>query len=286
MNTADLPEIENHCGIANRPTCTRGSSTSARRVQPSCIDDNQRDAGAAPAPSKTTVVSKRMQSHSLLFKTGIPLQKQELLLYCLLRLEFPQRTFTSRSVEKYTNISKAIQHVFGIAYSNESINNYFYRARKNIVKDLGKVKGYLRWCYYKNHIEIMVEECETVLKKLLTCPTSIKPTEIVKLTETRDRQCQSENSNGQTELHEQGTETNSVQRLLQPPVEFCFEDLESQRLKYKEHWHVSYNKQEATTHVFYFGGNKGYAQMEITVCADGSWNLILEGNKKPDLDLS
>jgi len=118
----------------------------------------------------------------------------------------------------------------------------------------------------------MAEECKTVLKKLLTCPTSIKPTEIVKLTETLDRQCQSENSNGQTELHEQGTETNSVQRLLQPPVEFCIEDLECQGLKYKEHCHVSYNKQETSTHLFYFGSNKEYAQMEITVCADGSWN--------------
>ncbi len=44
------------------------------------------------------------------------------------------------------------------------MGNYFYRATHNLVKGLGKVKGTLRWLYYKNILSEILEKFSPLLK--------------------------------------------------------------------------------------------------------------------------
>jgi len=266
-------ELENDSGLQNRPTCTFATSSSST---PSLVEDcsGQRDIGAAPSSIHTSTVAGVSHSHPLTFKTGIPLQEEELLLYCLMKVEFPQRTFSSRSLDKFTPISKAIEYTCGIIYSNEAINNYFYRARKNIVKDLGKMKGYLRWAYFRKNIDVLIDEFESSLKTLLKCPTSVNYSQLEKLREALDVQCLSNDCN----MQQQQTTQIKVESTTQSQLNI--KDLEGQGLNSKENWSVSYNKQENTGHLFYFGGNKGYAQIEIIIHPDGNWNIDARRQEK------
>ncbi len=56
----------------------------------------------------------------------------------------------AKSAGKYHLIIYASHLLYQIIYfKNHDLRNYFYQATHNLVKDLGKVKGTLRWVNYK-----------------------------------------------------------------------------------------------------------------------------------------
>ncbi|CAH3167678.1 unnamed protein product, partial [Porites evermanni] len=66
-------------------------------------------------------------------RTEFPLVEEELLLYSL----------------AYYPIVNAIVSVYHVQFDINDLRNYFYRVTNNLVKGLGKVKGTVRWNYYK-----------------------------------------------------------------------------------------------------------------------------------------
>ena len=80
--------------------------------------------------------------------------EEELLLYSLAVTAFPDNGFNLKlkSKEKYYPMVNAIDSVYHVQFNIDDLWNYFYRVTNNLVKGLGKVKGTVRWMYYKESV--------------------------------------------------------------------------------------------------------------------------------------
>lgn len=91
------------------------------------------------------------------FRIGVDISESELLLYCLLVKVFLFNSFRVRYYEKYFGIFFVIKNVFYVDFGSVGIVNYFYRTNNNLIRDLGKVNGVLRWYCYREKIERIVK---------------------------------------------------------------------------------------------------------------------------------
>ena len=74
---------------------------------------------------------------SLQYTSKIPLQPEELLLYCLVNAIIPlSKSSFPFQPEKYFYVSKAIYIVYGVRFNCKSIQNYFYRRPTTCKRDL------------------------------------------------------------------------------------------------------------------------------------------------------
>ena len=64
-------------------------------------------------------------------------------------------------------MTHAIENVYQINFKNHDLRNYIYRATHNLVTGLGKVKGTLRWVYYKTTLTEVLEKFSRLLKDFL-----------------------------------------------------------------------------------------------------------------------
>lgn len=127
----------------------------------------------------------------MLFRTGCPLPEEELLLYALVCTAFPENGFNikAKSAEKYEPIIYAIESIYHARFKNHDLRNYFYRATNNLVKELGKQKGTLRWVYYKNRLTQILEKYSQLLKDIIKTCDSVACDKIEKLKCFISEQC-------------------------------------------------------------------------------------------------
>ena len=104
------------------------------------------------------------------YSSGLPLQPEELLLYCLIKISSPGHSINSvkgYSPEKFEQVSNAIRDVYSIHFDCVKLRNYVYRSVNNQRKGLGKFKGVLRWKYYTQYVDRIITKHQKVLINLL-----------------------------------------------------------------------------------------------------------------------
>ena len=50
-------------------------------------------------------------------------------------------------------------------------------------------------------------------------------------------------------------------------------------------WKTSFNTQDSTAHLFYFGGNSGYCEVKVIINDEGFWKVYLEGKQRMNINL-
>jgi hypothetical protein len=50
-------------------------------------------------------------------------------------------------------------------------------------------------------------------------------------------------------------------------------------------WKSSFNTPDSTAHLFYFGGNSGYCEVEVIINDEGFWKIYLEGKLRTNINL-
>ncbi len=204
------------------------------------------------------------------FKTGTDIQQNELLLYCLLAVHFPQNSFKARYFEKYHCISSAINNVCHAHFSCKAIHNYLYRANKNLRKDLGKVKGRLRWRFYRKKIENIVDNNITTLKDLVSSREPSREA-VNELRQQLKNECDSKpESNDEDMACETTDNTTLVEKLLESDEINDFPD-----------WKFRVNSEDGTSHLYYFNEvSRGYCQVEVIINNEGCWSVLHEGRAR------
>lgn len=125
------------------------------------------------------------------FRTGCPLTKEELLLYSIVKISFPENgfNFKAKTTEKYEPIILAVDRVYNSHFKNYNFRNYFHRSSHNLMKNLGKVKGVLSWVYYKDNVIEVLERFTHLLKGLLTDSNVVLGNDIEELKSFIQMQC-------------------------------------------------------------------------------------------------
>ena len=196
-------------------------------------------------------------------------------------MAFPQCSFKGRYHEKYDKISTAVTRVCHVHYDCAGISNCHCRANNNIVKDLGKVKGLLRWKFYKNQIAEVVENHKSTLENLLSPYGLAQPSteSIALLREEIQRLCldtpmpeNKENRDPKSKEKEKAFDIHGIESILKTE-EF-------------PKWKFDLNRQDNSGHLYYFGGDsKGYCELEFIINNEGQWKVVLEGRPRGAVDL-
>ena len=96
------------------------------------------------------------------------LREDELLLYSLMTLVFPNQTFLKNfAPNKYNEISRVIFEVTGVKYNNHSIRNYCHRVCSNTLKGFGKTNGVCNWNYYQANVISFTKHNKQFLEQAL-----------------------------------------------------------------------------------------------------------------------
>lgn len=278
INASNFCENRQTCGEPSQ--CEHISSLEESRVHKQAIH------------TPTTLLHKPSPAavnHSAslrLFRSGCPLVKEELLLYSLVCTSFPGNGFNikAKSAEKYDPIICAIESVYHTYFKNHDLRNYFHRATNNLVKDLGKMKGILRWVYYKNRLTEVFEKFRHLLKVILADCDSVSQDEIEELKGFINEQC--------LEARYINNESTVTDRAKTSPEKFEDSDslfidqiTELHILDKFPQWKANYNDINKSAHLFFFSGNDGYAEVEVIINCDKTWIIILEGKLKCNANL-
>ena len=236
---------------------------------------DQRQPFQAELPSRAHLTSNQANDFSkcLDFSTGVDITESELLLYCLLVEAFPLNSFRARYHEKYLGISSAIENVLHVDFGSVGIANYLYRANNNLRRDLGKVKGVLRWKCYREKIERIVKNHPLALQALISSRDSTMETSGITLNELRNqltRECSKERMGENAEEEEAVSET-----------KFSIEALDTLNIDEFPNWKKCVNSENNTAHLFYYGGKSiGYPQIEVAINNEGFWKIRHEGRER------
>ena len=206
------------------------------------------------------------------FKSGKNLVEEELLLYTLLHQRFISTPFKAWSEEKYDNINSAIRKVYGFAYKNVSVRNYFYKASNNVIKGLGKERGRLRWKFYHNIIKSVLEKHDSTLANLLTSDNEITPAKLFELKQTLSEEC----------VRAKSFYDNTVLGItVQDEENLNLRHIESTGfLKQFPLWQYAYDSEKSVGHLYMSKESKVYPGVEIILNNDNSCNLIIEGQQR------
>ena len=206
------------------------------------------------------------------FKSGKNLVEEELLLYTLLHKRFISTPFKAWSGEKYDNINSAIRKVYGFAYKNVSVRNYFYKASNNLIKGLGKERGRLLWKFYHNIIRSVLEKHDSTLANLLTSDNEITPAKLFELKQTLSEEC----------VRAKSFYDNTVLGItVQYEENLNLRHIESTGfLKQFSLWQYAYESEKSAGHLYMLKESKAYPGVEIILNNDNSCNLIIEGQQR------
>ena len=202
------------------------------------------------------------------FKSGKNLVEEELLLYTLLHKRFISTPFKAWSEEKYDNINSAIRKVYGFAYKNVSVRNYFYGASNNQVKGLGKERGRLCWKFYQNIINSVLKKHDSTLANLLTSDNEITPAKLFELKQTlSEERIRAKSFYGNTVFGISVQDEENLNLL----------DIESTGfVKLFPLWQYAYDNEKSAGHLYLLKESKVYPGVEIVLNSDNSYNLIIE----------
>ena len=218
-------------------------------------------------------------SVTLNFRAGMSVSECELLLCSLLVVCFPTSSFRARYYTKYSDISKAIYQVSGVLFDPTAISNYLYRSNNNLSKGLGKTQGKgslkscLRWKACTKNIGEIVKSHQDILENLCSC-SDVSSTEINQLREDLKKKNAFSESTAGTTPDDNDTDTPFTTSLI-----------ETIKLNNFPNWKTSFNSQNSTAHLFYFGGNSGYCEVEVIINDEGFWKLYLEGKQRMNINL-
>ena len=213
------------------------------------------------------------------YRSGIPVSECELLLYAMLTVCFPTSSFRARYYTKYSNISKAINQVSGVLLDPSAISNYLYRSNNNLSKGLGKIQGKesqrscLRWKAYMKNIGEIVKIHQETLENLCSC-SDVSSIKINQLREDlKKKKSFSESITGSTPCND------DTDMPFKPSL------IETIDLNKFPMWKTSFNTQDSTAYLFYFGGNSGYCEVEVIINDEGFWKVYLEGKQMMNINL-
>lgn len=212
----------------------------------------------------------------LLVENDTPLTTDELLLYALMITSFPTETFSKKhSVEKYERVVEGIHLVNGVHYSSQSVRNYFYRVRRNEVKGVGKSKGVCRWNYFKECVCKFVQIEARALGSLLMGEVL---QEIAKVSLIENlKSCCAETVSRKSKEEKPDEKAVLTQQLQINEVHSIFVNDLKPALDGEWSFYENLNSEQKTVHFYFFGNCPGYAEREVKLYANGSWNLYVEG---------
>ena len=78
----------------------------------------------------------------------------------------PEELFLYRIPRKPVYIVDAIKAVYAYQFSSHSIRNYLHRASRNLVKNLGKQNGKLRWYYFTSSVSAVLHCSKELVRNL------------------------------------------------------------------------------------------------------------------------
>ena len=180
-------------------------------------------------------------------------------------VSFPQNSCRARYNEKYHCISSTIENVCHVHFSSKAFSNYLYCANKNLTKDLGKVKGLLRWSFYQKETDKIVENSRPTLKALVSSREPSR-TDVDKLREQL-RKLESDNEN-MSSYNTDGT--SYLEKIIDSVDTNDFPN-----------WKISSNCEDGTSHLYYVSEiSRGYCQVEVIINNNGFWRVLHEGRDR------
>lgn len=198
------------------------------------------------------------------FRKGLPCLPEELLIYACLSLLFPENPYKVYSEEKYAPLISLVATVFGFELKGKDLQNYLYRAKHNIVPNLGKAnKGHLRWTEFSKHINDILLKHGEEIEVFLNEPAAVDQNKAKSLRQALEENCEGLAFDG---------------------------DLDSktlQNIDFKEHfpgWSYAYDGKSLNPHFYYHATNE-YPQTEIILLENKSFEIFFEG-KKRNIDLN
>ena len=264
MQHAHFDNINASNFCENRQTC--GEPSQCEHI--SSLEESRVHKQAIHTPTtllhKPSPASVNHSASLRLFRSGCPLVKEELLLYSLVCTSFPGNGFNikAKSAEKYDPIICAIESVYHTYFKNHDLRNYFHRATNNLVKYLGKMKGILRWVYYKNRLTKVLEKFRHLLKVILADCDSVSQDEIEELKGFINEQC--------LEARYINNESTVTDRAKTSPEKFEDSDslfidqiTELHIIEKFPQWKANYNDINKSAHLFFFQGMMGMLKSKL-----------------------
>ena len=265
-------------------------ATPCKRIK--VLEDSHRLAtSASSSNSSTTVVEASAQGNyrqqpvadfedgfaktvptPIRYCSELPLQPEELLLYCLVKVSSPPGNIgfaKGLTADICLSISKAIHNVYGIHFDCANIRNYFYRSINNLTKGLGKCNGYLRWSFYCNYIEQIIAKHQTLLLNLMLNSEFSSIGNYDDLRRDLETECLS------------SLEMSKLSQSLAYKVSKVSANLARKFPK----WKVIPDVKESKLNLFYMGNSAVNVEYQITVLSDGSYSFFFMGQPR-NLNLS
>ena len=201
-----------------------------------------------------------LANQPLLFKTGIPLTPEELLLYSSVKICFPINTFRLHSFEKYEGVIDVLKVCCGFTVTSRAISNYFYRSSNNIIRGLGKEKGKLRWKFFKKNIDNVISSVSGAVQNLLN--GIVNDCDIQSVLRCLKNECDDANK----------------AKPNKDDLSIDISDLESfEVLKEYNDWQVEINEDLKLTYLYFFKNSKGFAEISVILNERKEWSLLFEG---------
>ena len=241
------------------PSTKRFKKTTNIDVNSSSINNNER---LQPVHDFESIFAEA-EPIFLQYNGKIPLQPEELLLYCLTNVVFSSKCHFPVQPEKYYCLSKAVYMVYGVKFDCKGMQNYFYRSVNNLSKGLGKFDGHLRWKFYSNSIKNIVTKHQSFLLKLLD-------SEICDSLNCDDLKMEIE-SECMTCLRESKESKTLAYRVSK--------DMVNTLSKFPK-WKVVPDVPQANVHLYYYGTSASKMDYEVVIDADGSYQFFLMGQPR------
>lgn len=163
-----------------------------------------------------------------------------------------------------------------------AIANYLYRANNNLRKDLGKVKGLLRWKFYQNKIDKIVTNNLLTLQALVHASrdSNLEPsrTAVNELRVQLTNEC-ARNRSGTSDNEDMENRDNDTFSVVTKFIE---------RVDMNDfpNWKISINSEDGTNHLYYFGAiSSGYCQLEVIINNEGFWKVCHKGRERSGVTL-
>jgi hypothetical protein len=200
---------------------------------------------------------------SLQYNGKIPLQPEELLLYCLTDVVFPSKSHFPVQPKQYYYLSRAVYIVYGVRFDCKGIQNYFYRSINNLSKGLGKFDGHLRWKFYLNSIQKIVTKQQSFLLKLLDSEMCdiLNCDELKMAIENECLACLQESKQSNTLAYR------------------VSKDMVNTASKFPK-WKVIPNVPQANVHLYYHGKSPVKIDYEVVINANGSYQFFHMGKPR------
>ena len=225
----------------------------------SCVVESGRE--QETPSSQSTPGGKGKTILTVNFSINDALTPEELLIYALLNIKFPNKPYKARKYSDYDDILKFVKFVTGKEFSSTSLFNYLVRTNNKAVKGLGMAKAEQRYRTRWSHYSATVKSMVTMVA-------------------TQWHDYQNDISIEDKSISEKLDE--SISSLENPGVDeiINLSALGDECLVRKSNWTFTYDQCKDIAHFYYFPVYKNYAAVEIVVSKGDeqfSWDLLVEG---------